>query len=258
MLSSKTLFVLAFLTVAYALPTPQLAGEGAASNSILSSTDNGVGYGIENAEDNTAALVTSTKGAVPAVPAARRQLAGEGAAANSLFSDTDNGVGYGTENAEDNAAALVSSIKGGVPARRASRRTRRQLDKVSNGAQTLSNAAGTGSSTSGTTGELDTIDGESTSGAANLGAQIGSTETGTLEAAGAAIPKRQLDKISNGAQTLSNAAGTGATTSSTTNGLDSIDGTLTSGAANTGADVGATEEGTLEAAGSSIPTSVRK
>lgn len=34
-----------------AVPVPQLAGEGAACDSVLSSTDNGVGYGVENAED---------------------------------------------------------------------------------------------------------------------------------------------------------------------------------------------------------------
>ncbi|KAK7191765.1 hypothetical protein PSPO01_02214 [Paraphaeosphaeria sporulosa] len=201
--TSKMMLTLALLTVAYALPTPQLAGEGAAANSLLSSTDNGVGYGIENAEDNIAALVTSLKGSIPA------------------------------------------------------RRTRRQLDKISNGAQTLSNALGTGAVTSSTTSELDTIDGQSTSGAADLGAQVGNAEASTLEAVGSAIPKRQLDKISNGAQTLSNAAGTGAATSTITTGLDSIDGILTSGAANTGADLGNTEAGTLEAAGSSVPTSLR-
>ncbi|OAG08835.1 uncharacterized protein CC84DRAFT_1141828 [Paraphaeosphaeria sporulosa] len=143
--TSKMMLTLALLTVAYALPTPQLAGEGAAANSLLSSTDNG----------------------------------------------------------------------------------------------------------------LDTIDGQSTSGAADLGAQVGNAEASTLEAVGSAIPKRQLDKISNGAQTLSNAAGTGAATSTITTGLDSIDGILTSGAANTGADLGNTEAGTLEAAGSSVPTSLR-
>jgi hypothetical protein len=87
-----------------------LAGEGAAADSILSDTDNGIGYGIEvrlqpfvvrwlptfpkNAEDNTANLISSSKGSAPAT---RRQLAGEGSAADSILSDTDNGIGYGTE-----------------------------------------------------------------------------------------------------------------------------------------------------------------
>jgi hypothetical protein len=57
-----------------------------------------VGYSIEDALDNTANLITKTKGGVPATPAvpagskARRQLAGEGAAADSILSDTDNGT----------------------------------------------------------------------------------------------------------------------------------------------------------------------
>ena len=57
-----------FLAVATILASPalaaptfilvrQLAGEGNACSSLLSSTDNGVGYGIENAEDNTANLL---------------------------------------------------------------------------------------------------------------------------------------------------------------------------------------------------------
>ena len=246
--STKMLFTIALFTVAYALPTPQGAGTGAAANSILSSTDNGVGFGVENAEDNTAALITSTKGSVPHT---RRQGAGTGAAANSILSSTDNGVGFGVENAEDNTAALITSTKGSVPARR----SRRQLDKVSNGAQAVSNAVGTGAATASTTGELDTVDGQTTGGQANLGAQVGNTEASTLEAAGSAIPKRQLDKIAKGAQAVSDAAGTGAATSSTTNGLVSIDGTTTGGQAAVGAAVGDTEAGTLEAAGSSVPTS---
>jgi hypothetical protein len=90
--------ILAFATGALAAPVPQLAGEGAAANSILSGTDNAVGYSIEDALDNTANLITKTKGGVPATPAvpagskARRQLAGEGAAADSVLSDTDNGT----------------------------------------------------------------------------------------------------------------------------------------------------------------------
>jgi hypothetical protein len=311
--ASKMLFTLTLLTVAYALPTPQLAGTGAAADSILSSTDNGVGYGIENAEDNTAALLSSTLGgsgsgsgsAAPApapapaprpphrrrqlagtgaaansllsstdngvgygiknaednvaaligsvkggVPAVRRQLAGTGAAANSLLSSTDNGVGYGIENAENNVAALVSSVKGGVPA---PPRTRRQLDKISNGLQAVSNAAGTGSATSALTSELDTIDGQSTGGQADLGAQIGNAESSTLESLGKAIPKRQLDKVSNGLQAVSNAAGTGSATSALTSELDTVDGQSTGGQADLGAQVGNAESSTLESLGKAIP-----
>lgn len=80
-----------------------------------------------------------------------------------MLSSTDNGVGYGIENTEDNTATLVTSLKSSGPARR----TRHQPDKVSNGAQTLSNAAGTGAATLATTTGLDSMDGTLTSGAAN-------------------------------------------------------------------------------------------
>lgn len=54
-----------FALSAVSAPVPQLAGEGAACNSVLSSTDNGVGYGTEDAEDNTANTVSQTKGSTP-------------------------------------------------------------------------------------------------------------------------------------------------------------------------------------------------
>jgi len=50
---SKTVLLLSAVSqfaFVLAAPVPQLAGEGSACNSILSSTDNGVGYGVENAE----------------------------------------------------------------------------------------------------------------------------------------------------------------------------------------------------------------
>lgn len=47
----------------------------AASDSILTDTDNGVGCGIENAEDNTAANIDAAKASVPgARSVAVRQL----------------------------------------------------------------------------------------------------------------------------------------------------------------------------------------
>ena len=50
---NKSILILAAITQAafvLAAPIPQLAGEGNACSSILSSTDNSIGYGIENAE----------------------------------------------------------------------------------------------------------------------------------------------------------------------------------------------------------------
>ena len=81
------------------------------------------------------------------------------------------------------------------------------------------------------------------------------TEESTLEAAGSAVPKfrRQGDKISNGLGAVGNAAGVGAVTDPVQQAGDSLDGTLTSGAADAGASVGNTEETTLENIGSAVP-----
>lgn len=119
------------------------------------------------------------------------QLAGEGAAFDSLFSSTDNGVGFGIENAEDNLAGLVSSLKGGAaaPAAPAPPPSRRQADKIAHGLQALSNAAGAGSGTTALTDALVNLDGALTSGAANAGASIGATEVSTLEGLGNAVPR---------------------------------------------------------------------
>jgi len=191
----------------------------------------------------------------------KRQLAGEGAAANSVLSSTDNGVGFGVENAEVNLAGDVTAVKAGqIP--------KRQADKICKGAQVLSTAAGTGALTNNPVNSCVGIDGVTTSGAANTGAAVGATEQGTLEDAGSAVPKarreevaeiaapkpkRQADKICKGAQVLSTAAGTGGLTNNPVNSCVGIDGVTTSGAADTGAAVGATEQGTLEDAGSAVP-----
>lgn len=146
-------------------------------------------------------LLAST--AVVALPAPRPQLHGEGVAADAIFTDTDNGVGYGVENAEDNIAANIASVKGGSatsgtgsssgggnpPPPPPPGHRRRQADKISNGFQAISNAAGTGDSTKAATDELDNLDGLSTDGAANTGTQLGSTEEQALEGTGKAIPK---------------------------------------------------------------------
>ncbi|KAJ8116398.1 hypothetical protein OPT61_g2172 [Boeremia exigua] len=145
--ATKTVLALMILTVASALPTPQLAGEGAAANSIFSSTDNGIGFGIENAEDNLAGLISGTKG---------------GSA----------GTAPGT---------------GAPPPPPPPHR--RQADKIAHGLQALSNAAGTGSSTTTATDALVNLDGALTDGAANAGASIGATEVSTLEGAGNAVPR---------------------------------------------------------------------
>jgi len=254
--------ILLFSTTALAAPVPQLAGEGAALDSIFSSTDNGIGYGVENAEDNTADLITSLKGGSvgstqPAGPGGppppphkvRRQLAGEGAALNSIFSSTDNGVGFAVKDAEDNTAGLISKVTASVP------KVPRQADKIANGLKDIGNAAGVSVVTEPVGNLGDSLDGTLTSGAADAGAQIGKTEETTLENIGSAIPKsrRQLDKIANGLKNVGNAAGVSAVTDPVGNLGDSLDGSLTSGVADAGAQIGNTEETTLESIGSAIP-----
>lgn len=258
--------ILLFCSATLAAPVPQLAGEGAAANSILSSTDNGVGYGIENAEDNTAALITSTKGGIPAVPAtkARRQLAGEGAAADSILTDTDNGVGYGVENAEDNTANLITSVKGGSTTTGGSsgssnpppppppHKSRRQLAGEGAAADSILTDTDNGVGYGVENAEDNT---------ANLITSVkgGSTTTGGGSGSNPPPPppphkfRRQGDKISNGLKAIGNAAGVGVVTDPVGNAGDSLDGTLTSGAANAGASIGSTEETTLENAGSAVP-----
>ncbi|OQO13283.1 hypothetical protein B0A48_01511 [Cryoendolithus antarcticus] len=235
----------------------QLAGEGAAADSILSGTDNAVGFGIEDAEDNLAGNVATVKAstpAAPAVPQRRRQLAGEGAAADSILSGTDNAVGYGIENAEDNLAGNVTTAKAAVPV------AKRQLDKIVAGAQAISDAAGTGGSISAATDAAKSDDGSLTSGAASAGQTVADVGVATAEGAGKSVPKfrRQLDKIAAGAQAVSDAAGTGSSTSAATTAAKSVDGSLTSGAANAGQTVADVEVTTAEGAGKSVPKSRRQ
>lgn len=255
--------ILLFSTAVLAAPVPQLAGEGAALNSIFSSTDNGIGYGVENAEDNTADLITSLKGGStgstkPAGPGGpppppphkvRRQLAGEGAALNSIFSSTDNGIGYGVKKAEDNTAGLISKVTASVP------KIPRQADKIANGLKNIGNAAGVSAITEPAGNLGDSLDGALTSSAADAGAQFGNTEETTLENIGSAVPKtrRQLDKIANGMKNIGNAAGLSAVTTPVGDLGDSLDGSLTSGVADAGAQIGKGEETTLENIGSAIP-----
>jgi hypothetical protein len=153
---TKTIITALLLTAsALALPTPQLAGEGAALNSIFSSTDNGIGYGIEAVEENLAGNIATLKGT----------------------------TGSTTGGATGGSGASPPPPPGPGP------RSRRQLDKISNGFQAVGNSLGMGGQTSGTTTMLDNLDGELTSGAANLGAQVGSTEENTLIDIGKSVPK---------------------------------------------------------------------
>lgn len=186
---------------------------GAAADSILTDTDNGVGYGIENAEDNIASNVASVTGGSaggstgvaappPPPPKQRRQLdkiangaqaIGNAAGAGSVTSpvtsagdSVDGTLTSGAANAGAEFGATEESTLEGAGS--AVPRLRRQLDKIANGAQAIGDAAGIGSVTSPVTGAGDSIDGTLTSGAADAGAEIGSTEESTLEGAGSAVP----------------------------------------------------------------------
>lgn len=261
MYTPAALFSILLASMTLALPVPQLAGEGAACDAILSDTDNAIGYGIKNAEDKVAGNVASVASLIP--HSVRRQLAGEGAACNSIFSSTDNGIGYGIKNAEDNIADSIkagsgSSNSGGTstnPPPPPPPPHRRQLDKIANGFQDVSTAVGAGASTSTLTQVLDTVDGETTSGAANLGSSVGQMEESALEQIGSVVPRRnaQLDKIANGFQDISSAAGTSSLTSGIVQALDEVDGETTSGAADLGATIGGMEESILESVGNAVP-----
>lgn len=138
-----------------------------------------------------------------------RQLAGEGSFFDSVFTDTDNGVGYGVENAEDNLAEALggspsrgggSSSSGGSgsggppppppppPKKRSAVLQARQGNKIADGAAAVLNALGQNQVANIEDSYGNSIDGELTDGAANLGSEIGSTEESTLEGAGNDVP----------------------------------------------------------------------
>lgn len=117
---------------------------------------------------------------------AARQLAGEGNACSSLLSGTDNGVGYGIENAEENTANALKTNGGAGGA--LPKLGRRQGDKIANGAGELINAAGSPQVASFVKSNGDTIDGQLTDDATNIGAQLGGDEQDMLTEAGAMIP----------------------------------------------------------------------
>lgn len=100
---------------------------------------------------------------------------------SDILTDTDSGTGYGIEDAEDNTANLISSITGGSttsgsttssgsasapppppppPPPPARLRLRRQLDKISNGAGAIGDAAGLGTVTDPVAAEGDSVDGK--------------------------------------------------------------------------------------------------
>lgn len=54
---SKVVLATVLITFAAAAPYPQLHGEGAAADALFTSTDNGIGYSVENAENDIANVI---------------------------------------------------------------------------------------------------------------------------------------------------------------------------------------------------------
>ncbi|KAF5576101.1 hypothetical protein FPANT_11092 [Fusarium pseudoanthophilum] len=120
---TKLLIILAAASATFSAPTMkprQLAGEGSFFDSVFSGTDNGVGYGVENAEDNAATLLggkTTTGGGgsttnPPPPPKVKRQAdkiangaatdlhaVGQDKAADLVQTDGDNIDGQLTQDA---------------------------------------------------------------------------------------------------------------------------------------------------------------
>jgi hypothetical protein len=262
-----TILLLGQTSLAAPVLKRQLAGEGSACNSIFTSTDNGIGYGIQYAEENLAKSLSSFK---------QRQLHGEGEACDSILTQTDNGVGYGIENAENNVATNIAGLTGNkvtgggtstgsgskapapapAPGKPQPRPHKRQLDKIANGFGEIGQAAGIESIVDPLVTQLDSLDGTLTDGAANLGSDIGTTEVSSLEALGSAVPakqKRQADKIAYGAAALGEVGGLSKFTGPIATSIESLDGTLTDGVANLGSGVADSEESMLEGTGSAVP-----
>lgn len=90
------------------------------------------------------------------------------------------------EDAEDNTAGNIAAAKGGVGARHTT--TRRQEDKIANGAANILDAAGQPAAGNLVKTEGDSSDGALTEDGATVGAQAGDIEDSTLEGAGSQVP----------------------------------------------------------------------
>ncbi|KAK6008873.1 hypothetical protein QM012_000776 [Aureobasidium pullulans] len=156
------------LALVTAAPVPQIAGFGSACNSVLTDLDNASGYSTKNIEEG---LGSDIKGAN-----AKRQIAGFGSGCDSILTDLDNASGYATKNVEE---GVGNDIKGA--------NSKRQLNKISNGFGDLANDAGLSAVGNPVDSEGNTIDGDGTNGAAEVGAKIGSAEESTLEGTTAEI-----------------------------------------------------------------------
>jgi len=213
---------------------------------------------------------------------------GQPPACYDVVNNVDQGVGYTAQNIQ---AGAVGDKGGECTGNCAVGNAKRQLSNVVEGAQAVSNAAGTGAATSSATkavsgaaedinsaensagAELGTIE---SSGTADVGADIGnaigqytsgatthsSSGSSSGSGSGSSAPppppppphhRRQLNKIASGTQDVGNAYGVGAETSPITDAENSIDGTGTSGVGNAGKMVGGLIQDTLVKAGHGVP-----
>ncbi|CAJ0548470.1 Ff.00g020830.m01.CDS01 [Fusarium sp. VM40] len=149
----KLLIILAATGVTLGAPVMkprQLAGEGNFFDSVFTDTDNGVGYGVENAEDNLAELLGGT---------------------------ASRGSGSG-------------GAGGNPPPPPPPKMVKRQGDKIANGAAADLNALGLTNEADFVKTDGGNIDGQLTDDATTLGAQFGGDEEDVLERAGNFVPNK--------------------------------------------------------------------
>jgi hypothetical protein len=152
----KLLIILAATRVTLGAPVMnprQLAGEGNFFDSLFTDTDNGVGYGTENAEDNLAELLGGTA-------------------------------------SRANGGTSGSGGAGGNPPPPPPKMVKRQGDKIANGAAADLNALGLTNEADLVKTDGGNIDGQLTDDATNLGAQFGGDEEDILERVGNFVPNK--------------------------------------------------------------------
>ncbi|KAM0213299.1 hypothetical protein ACHAPA_006452 [Fusarium lateritium] len=150
----KLLIILAATGVTLGAPVMnprQLAGEGNFFDSLFTDTDNGVGYGTENAEDYLAELLGGTS------------------------SRTNGGT---------------SGAGGNPPPTTPPKMIKRQGDKVANGAAANLNALGLTNEADLVKTDGGNIDGQLADDATNIGAQFGGDEEDILERLGNFVPNK--------------------------------------------------------------------
>ncbi|KAM0233077.1 hypothetical protein ACHAP5_010544 [Fusarium lateritium] len=151
----KLLVILAATGVTLGAPVMnprQLAGEGNFFDSLFTDTDNGVGYGTENAEDNPAELLGGT-------------------------ASRTNGGTSGAGGANQPPPPPPKMVK-------------RQGDKIANGAAADLTALGLTNEADLVKTDGGNIDGQLTDNATNIGAQFGGGEEDVLERVGNFVPNK--------------------------------------------------------------------